>query len=194
MDGPDALARHIESLAPPTIHVKRDVEGYALPDAPMVLVDLECPVCYDILDRPVELACGKLACATCCVQWVLGSPGVSCPGCLDMTPLDRSSFRPPPTVILKLLSAMVLFCGRCGRKVKAADHKEHLESECKSCTLQQSESHPQIPAEMTLETVLSQPLNVPPLETEIKVASNIIRRSLNLSKDKQFCVPTRGKV
>ena len=124
----------------------------------------------------------------------VGVPWCSCPGCLDMTPLDRSSFRPPPTVILKLLSAMVLFCGRCGRKVKAADHKEHLESECKSCTLQQSESHPQIPAEMTLETVLSQPLNVPPLETEIKVASNIIRRSLNLSKDKQFCVPTRGKV
>lgn len=108
LDGPDALARSIEKFAPPTVHVKHDAEAYSLlPGAPMSLEDLECSICYGVLDQPVELPCGKLACASCCVEWVLVAPGVSCPASLDPTPLDKSDFRPPPAVILKLLSAVL---------------------------------------------------------------------------------------
>ncbi len=185
--------RHIESVAPSPVHVKQCVQGYVLsPDAPMSLTDLECPICYDTLDRPVEMPCGKLACASCVVEWVLPC-SVSCPICFDDTLLDTSSFRPPPAVVLKLISSLTVICGKCGERVRAANHREHLDSKCKLHIQMEAEASQSLP-QITLDAVLSQPLDAPPLETEIKAASNIIQRTLLHTQERHLSVPTKGKV
>ncbi len=159
----------------------------------MSQADLECPICYDIVNRPVEMPCGKLACTDCVVEWVLVASGIPCPCCFDDTPLDQSCFHPPPTVILKLLSSLVVICEKCGERVRAATHRDHLGSECRLHTLVQPRAS-QSPPLITLDAVISQLLDAPPLETEMKAASNIIRRTLLHSQEHHFCVAMGGKV
>ena len=133
------------------------MQGYIQlsPDAPMSLADFDCPICYDVVDCPVEMPCGKLACTDCVVEWVLLASGVSCPCCFDDTPLlDQSCFHPLPSIVLKLISSLVVICGKCGERVRAANHREHLSSECKLHTLVQPEAS-QSPPQITLDAVLS---------------------------------------
>ncbi len=63
---------------------------------------LACPLCLEVLDQPVELACDALACASCCCKWIEMSGGVTCP-CYYRHKLDDLTVGLPYTVVRDLL-------------------------------------------------------------------------------------------
>jgi hypothetical protein len=70
------------------------------------VANLLCPICCDILKQPIELSCGRLVCAHCCIGL-------------------------PSAVVYEILGALKLVCGTCKQKTTAAQLKQHKASQCK---------------------------------------------------------------
>ena len=60
-----------------------------------------CPLCLEVLDQPIELACSNLVCAICCTKWIERSGTVSCL-CCSCHQLDDLSIFLPSTVVQDL--------------------------------------------------------------------------------------------
>ena len=89
-----------------------------------------------VLPCSVELSCGAIVCFHCCSNWVMHCTSARlptpCPCCYDH-PLDSTTVRPPPQLIISLLSGMLLSCERkCGNKVRADQYEKHLQGRCQS--------------------------------------------------------------
>ena len=96
-------------------------------------------------------------------------------------PLDQASVRPPPPLLISLLSHFQFRCNSCGGRVQGEHIDEHLRSGCKE--------HLAIP-----HNCLVQPLSTPTTDLEHKVALNVVRRMMLESGDDSITVPTGGKV
>ena len=76
--------------------------------------DVQCPVCDNILETPIQLSCGKIVCGGCIVV-----QSHTCPGCKGEHANTPESLRAPPEVMLKVIGNLPVRCERpnCGAYV-----------------------------------------------------------------------------
>ena len=106
--------------------------------------------------------------------------------------LDRTSIRPPPPLVLSLLSGLLVKCGKgCGKLVRLDSCRKHIDCNCQSHHQQQLDS----PSKVTLSDVLAKPVTTPATPAEVRVAGHLVRRMLDSEAGEQIVrVPTRGQV
>ena len=141
--------------------------------------------------RPLQLPCGSICCTTCMCDWVKHTPTIdplSCPCCPLSHSVQMSQLHPAPQVLMKLLDTLLITCLRCGGRVPATKHKDHIESGCK---LPPQESVPE-----TIEDLLSQPPCTPlaPLEKRAMQHSLLRLFSSSPPESQVLTVPTSGRV
>ena len=152
------------------------------------MANLLCPLCCGVLDQPVELACDRLVCASCCCRWIEVSGEVGCPCCYDHH-LDHLTVRRPTAVIYDLLGSMKLSCSNCHRTATAQQYKLHQESHCHGHYEVSSLSR------VSARDILQRPTTAPTLPVERRVAEHLMRRLLSESGDTSVLqIPTRGQV
>ncbi|KAL5487179.1 hypothetical protein EMCRGX_G019751 [Ephydatia muelleri] len=122
---PNLLIAHLEKIAPPPVLLHEPSPPLASVNNQLMLKELKCAVCSNILSQPLELLCGALVCAKCLQEWIAASGTVNCPCCSEGGPLVSSYVRPAPGVILLLLSDVLVHCTDCSRDVKAGDYEGH---------------------------------------------------------------------
>lgn len=176
------LGKHlelIESTAPESYLP----EGETMPEykETPLLSQLACSL---VLDQPVELACGFIICVRCCCKWIRynATSSVACPCCYNHQ-LDSSAIRPPPPLVLTLLSDLLLHCRKkCGKLVQASSYRRHIQCNCENFYQPVMDS----PSKITLKDVLSKPVSIPATPTEMKVTEHLVRRLLDKSPEEQM--------
>ncbi len=184
----------IESLhqsAPPTWKVSEplSLSRFLPPAANVSLTDLQCALCMCIVDRPVEMSCGKLVCCECIVRHLQDneSQPISCQCCgssHDVSP------RPAAEVIVKVVGSLLVHCEHsgCGDVVQLQKLRGHMESGCRM-------SGAPSPSKTTVSQILARPLSAPPTNAERKVATSIVKRLINTgSSPDVVSLPTAGQV
>ena len=186
--GCQSVIRHIMSIAPPSFFPSASSSSQiysADGGSPVTLADLECPICLNILDRPLELTtCGSIVCADCCCEWLKVANTLSCPCCYGDHLRTFSTIRSGPTLVLKLVGGLQTECRECNQVVKVANYHAH---NCDTCT--------QSPSEVRVEDVLQRPLSVPLTPIERKLQSSLARRSMATSPEENILqIRTGGQV
>ena len=151
------------------------------------MANLVCPIFCDILNQPIELACGALVCAQCCCRCIQLSPQPSCPCCYSHD-LDDNIISLPSAVVYEVLGSLKLVCGTCQHKTTAAQFKQHKASQC--------QGHYDIPSpsEISAQDILSRPVTVPTQPVERRLAEHLVWRLVTESEDRVVRILTRGKV
>ncbi|KAL5479323.1 hypothetical protein EMCRGX_G022831 [Ephydatia muelleri] len=125
---PNMLIKYLKEIAPtPVFEHHPPVSSQ---NNPSILEQLTCRVCLKILQKPLKLLCGALACAQCIVERVATSTTLQCPCCSSDAHLVPSHIRPAPDLILVLLNDILVLCVKCNREMKAHSYEGH---ECTSC-------------------------------------------------------------
>lgn len=154
-----------------------------------------CTICTGILDRPIELGCGTVACLLCITRWLTikaeldADSEVECPCCEN--PLHDHA-KAPSTVTMEVLGGQEVICFKgCNRAVKADHYMAHIQSQCQNYS-----SHSVLsPSRTTLGEVLDKDIDKPATHTEKKVAQNIIARMMAEGESSKILqLPTRGQV
>ena len=124
-----ATLEHLEVTAAPSLFPDHDHPEY---QTTAVSTDLSCPICLAVLERPLQVACGNIICCDCCHKWIqsCSTCPAPCPCCYNHH-LDITTIRPPPPVVVSLVSSLLVICSRgCGRLVRADNYIKHLDSKC----------------------------------------------------------------
>lgn len=148
---------------------------------------LKCPVCLEVLNRPILLPCNELVCGPCCSQWVAVSGRASCPCCYSCC-MDSQKVREPPYAVIQMLSGLMLSCNKCQQPVQAAKYLQHLNSKCGTDVITTS------PSKMTVAEILATPTITPPTPIEKKAVGKIIKRLINQDSTAIIKIPTSGQV
>ncbi len=96
---------------------------------------LLCAICLEIAANPVSLSCGETICCDCCCKSIQTTYTLKCPCCFSHT-LNSKTICAPSLLFMSLLAESLVFCikGR-GKIVKLQDYQRHLDSRCKSYTI-----------------------------------------------------------
>ena len=182
---PAAAIAHIKQLVKSLPHFVDSAEEviYTSDQAATLL----CPLCLEVLDQPIELACSNLVCANCCCKWIERSGTVSCP-CCYYHQLDDLTISLPSTVVQDLLGTLKLSCTKCHKTTTAAQHRLHKNSQC------QGHYEASSPSQITAQHILQRPMTAPTLPVEKQVAECLVRRLMTESDDTVVRIPTRGQV
>ena len=116
---PNLLIAHLEKIAPPPVLLREPSPPLASVNNQLMLKELKCAVCSNILSQPLELQCSALVCTKCLQEWIAASGAVNCLCCSEGGPLVSSHDRPAPGVILLLQSDVLVHCTNCSGDVKA---------------------------------------------------------------------------
>ena len=174
---PQAAITHIRTIAPKSFF-QREV----------ITVDTDffsCPICLEIVDRPIELTeCSSLVCSDCLCQWLRVSQSVACPCCYTVHLDKHSSIKAASGITLKALGSTEVRCNLCLKRGHLQYHREHVEGRCSGDKFKQVA----VDASELISRPRDQPLS--PLEEELQ--STLISRSLRSSQTVQ--VKTRGQV
>ena len=84
-----------------------------------------CPVCTEVLERPLELTCDRMVCLGCLVQWIQVSSQLACP-CCHGNRFDSTHFRTPSAITMGVLGSLSVTCQVCNRVVQAQHYSQHL--------------------------------------------------------------------
>ena len=122
---PNLLIAHLEKIAPPPVLLREPSPPLASMNNQLMLKELKCALCSNILSQPLELQCGALVCVKCLQEWIAATGAVNCPCCSEDGPLVSSHVRRAPGVILLLLSDVLVNCTDCSRDIKAGDYEGH---------------------------------------------------------------------
>ena len=95
---------------------------------PEHVANLLCLICCDVLNEPIELACGSLVCALCCCTWIELSSKTSCPGCYTHE-LDNLTISLPSAVVYELLGALKLVCSTCKGKRPSEEEANYYKTD-----------------------------------------------------------------
>ena len=90
---PNILIAHLEKIAPTPVVLREPSPPLASMNNQLMLKELKCAVCSNILSQPLELLCGALVCTKCLQEWIAASG-------TEGGPLVSSHVRPAPGVIL----------------------------------------------------------------------------------------------
>eukprot|EP00731_Ephydatia_muelleri_P026210 Em0018g310a len=132
MEQPPAVMRiawHIDSISPLSLNAPGTQPPSVSDNNNLPVLDhLRCPLCFEILDQPLELSCNSIVCAKCLKAWLVESAKVECPCCFnhDHEPLAPSHIKTAPTLVLNLLNDVVVHCSLCSRDMKASGYQGHI--------------------------------------------------------------------
>ncbi len=173
-----SVIQHIRSIAPPSFcQQETAISPHSFSN---------CPVCLEIVDRPIELKCGSgsLVCADCLCKWLHVSQTTSCPCCYSDHLNDLDSIHPPTEMTLEALGSIEVTCYLCKKRGYLKYHKSHIESMCSTTNFNHALLNPL--------DLLSRPEDAALLPIEEKVQSTLIKRSMRNSHTLQ--VKTGGQV
>ena len=105
---PNLLIAHLEKIAPTPVLLHEPSPPLESVNNQLMLNELKCAVCSNILSQPLELQCGALVCVKCLQEWIAASGAMNCPCCSEGVPLVSFHVRPAPGVILLLLSDVLV--------------------------------------------------------------------------------------
>ena len=178
------LFKHTQRVAPPQL-CQKPVE-YAREQS-LPLTQLTCPICTDVVDRPVELtSCSSIVCCECLCQWLSTTENTKCPCCYEDHLQDCDTIKQPTQFFLSILGQVEIVCKTCREKVKMENHANHC------CG-----SHDQPGTSMSssgVEAILSRDLNTPLTPVEEQLQSSLARRSLSQSTQPLLRIKTGGQV
>eukprot|EP00731_Ephydatia_muelleri_P032352 Em0023g859a len=123
------IAWHIDSISPLSLNAPGTQPPSVSDNNNLPVLDhLRCPLCFEILDQPLELSCNSIVCAKCLKAWLVESAKVECPCCFnhDHEPLAPSHIKTAPTLVLNLLNDVVIHCSLCSRDMKASGYQGHI--------------------------------------------------------------------
>eukprot|EP00731_Ephydatia_muelleri_P020662 Em0013g389a len=123
------LIRHIEGISPLSLNAPGTQAPSVSDNNNLSVLDhLRCPLCFEILDQPLELSCNSIVCAKCLKAWLVESAKVECPCCFnhDHEPLAPSRIKTAPTLVLNLLNDVMVHCSLCFRDMKASGYQGHI--------------------------------------------------------------------
>ena len=124
---------------------------------------LTCAVCMEVLQRPIQLPCNELVCATCCTKSIAASRTTKCP-CCYRDHLAEGTVKNPPYVVMDLLAGLLLKCKHCEHSVDAGIYQQHLDMNCSISVVHIPDS----PSKHSIREVLDAPLDAPATPMEIK--------------------------
>ena len=183
---------HIQSIAQSTLPSE---DPYPIYKFSPLTEKLTCPICLGLLNRPIQLLCKRVVCATCCCQAIELSYSLKCPCCYDHH-LSSVNVSLPSTFLLSVLNEVVVTCVRkCGKEVKVQHYEQHLTGKCRS-----HYNDLNSPSKVTLQDVLNKPSTSPATSAEMKATHHLVRRVLNQSQECSstvsniITVPTGGQV
>ena len=153
------------------------------------LNDLACVMCGHIVDRPVQLPCGSLMCAMCCVQNLHGSDEMSCPTC-HQPHGDPTHFQPVSSVVRKVLGDLILQCENCNKPTHLCQLRNHITSGCREHTTSSAGGH--TATVLTVQQLIDQPPTAPVTKLERQAATSVVRRMM--AEDPVITLPTGGHV
>ena len=100
-----ALFKHTQRVAPPQL-CQKPVE-YAREQS-LPLIQLTCPICTDIVARPVELtSCSSIVCCECLCQWLSTTENTKCPCCYEDHLQDCDTIKQPTQFFLLCVLAFI---------------------------------------------------------------------------------------
>ena len=146
---------------------------------------LTCPICLQLLDRPLDTMCGSTVCADCICKLLCSSVSPSCP-CCYISSFDHTHIRETSIVVCSILNSCTVKCPQ-GCNVQVKDFKKHLDHSSEVCTATQNPT-------LTVDDILQKPLEVPMTATERNVAGFLIKKMMASSDDNLLSIPTRGQV
>ncbi len=118
--------QHIKLIAPSTFCKQEAV----IPPS-QGCFDCTCPICLQIIDKPIELTtCKRLVCADCLCQWLQLSQTTSCPCCYTAHLNDLDTIHSPSEITLTALGSIEVTCCVCRKHGYLKHHKAHLDSMC----------------------------------------------------------------
>ena len=169
-----------------------------LPSAMVPLCHLQCSLCANIVDQPVETPCRKLVCSTCVVS-LLRSCSIDhfpCPSCKGTHEITVSSFPEATEVVMKVAGELLVTCDRvgCSEVVPLKNLRTHMNSGCTYAF------HTFSPSKLTVGQILSRPLTSTPTTAERRAATSVVKRLMGSSPAGQgSCtdvvkLPTAGQV
>lgn len=82
-----------------------------------------CPVCLDILDKPVETDCEHYFCSDCIKEVVTTSGNLSCPMCKEDS---LNSKRVLTRMVLNFIKDLSVICKICGQNTRYEDCADHI--------------------------------------------------------------------
>ena len=85
--------------------------------------EYSCPVCLDILDKPVETDCEHYFCSDCIKEVVTTSGSLSCPMCKDDS---LKSMRVLTRMVLNFIKDLSVICKTCGQNTRYEDCADHV--------------------------------------------------------------------
>ena len=172
---------HIRSVAP-TGSCRTHLDDMKIPD---LLPALECPLCMGLLNEPIELSdCKNYVCAECMCEWLRQSQSLACPCCFLDHLQSYESIGPAPEIVVSILADQKVVCRRCNKTGQVRHVDAHVKSQCASSfTTSNSQA---------INDILSQSRDSPLTDTEQKLQSSLVRRSILTSPIVQ--VKTGGQV
>lgn len=186
---PRYCIEHIRAIAPsPSISVG-DFKPQICHDH--ITVDLQqllCPICCDILQRPIELVeCRSLVCMECCCEWLRQTNDTNCPCCHNTHLKNFSTIRPASALILTILRGLCVICEQCKGHVKLDEYDNHVRT-CCGCPIPSS-------SPSSIEDILSHPLSTPLSPVEHMLQSKLAKRSMAVSPEENILkIKTGGQV
>lgn len=176
-------------LAPPPLAPFPDTISFCEHHQSLTLKEVICPVCCEVLNRPVELVtCGSLVCVQCLCLWLQHKGELECPCCYGDHLREYTTIVKPATLVLRLLGSLCVICSKCQRHVKLGEYKDHTESGCTSYCHEVS-------PDTSIDDILRQPLISPLTSVEQKLQTSLARRSLSGSPEENVLhLKTGGKV
>ena len=192
-DSPRYCIQAIQDIAPPammpSIHTNATIcEEHQAVD----LRELECPICCDTLQRPVELVdCCTVVSADCCCTWLEYSTSTNCPCCHGDHLCNFSSVRQASPLLLSVLASLCVVCVKCGDHMRKDTYSEHVECSCQSCSISSSQDSP----DTSIDKIMNRPLSTPLTAVEQKLQSRLAKRSLAASPEENVLkIKTGGQV
>ena len=173
------------SIAPPTI--KRNRKQLA---QGVTVEDITCPICLDILDRPIELVpCQAVICHKCLVSWVEISETSQCPCCYSDHLQDTDTITGVTPLLLTLLSVVPVRCRECDCLVPAPEYDSHR---CNDCVIQPCS--PNEEKRLTVQSILKRDIDVPLSTLEEDLLGSLVKRSLSHKQSANLEIKTGGQV
>lgn len=156
------------------------------------LREIECPICYNTLQRPVELVdCSTMVCTDCCCTWLEYNTNTNCPCCHGDHLCSFSSIRQASPLILSILASLCVVCGKCGEHIRQDTYSENVDSSCQGCSNTSTQDSP----DTSIDEIMSRPLSTPLTAVEQKHQNRLAKRSLAASPEENILkIKTGGQV
>lgn len=185
---PTAVLRNAAEMAPDSYFPNSGTSLVNFTDSSLSAVGESalCPLCMEVLDKPLELPCDMMVCLKCLTKWIQLSGKLTCPCCFDH-PLNSDHLKSPSNITMSILGSMQVVCDVCTKSVQAKNYTKHLATMCSA--------YIDSPSKATIRDILSQPSHVAPSPTERRVAGSLIKRMM-AKNEGVVQVPTsnRGQV